>query len=266
MDPDGMAIALAVVAGQAVLLYLLSRRLIMGLVVRTLAARSRGRVGRLVLLLLRLPGNLLHEWSHAAAYLVSGYTISRIGSCLSDPEGRGYCTPGRPWSPVHWRPLAAGVASVLPLFVGALAIRSLASWLDVSLPAADLVRDDLGPVIDRLVSDLGGFVRGLDWRAWETYAFWYLALSIGAELAPSEVDLRRGAPILLVLCVGLVLFAYALPQMEARRDTELAIYRGLWWLVRTLSAALFAGLVGCGLVGSVAALVALALGGGEEEG
>ncbi len=265
MDPDALAAACAIVAGQTILLHLLSRRLLMGLVVRTLAARGSGRLGRSVLLLLRLPGNLLHEWSHAAGYIVSGYRIDDVASCLSDREGRGYCTPGRPWSPIHWRPLAAGVASVLPLFVGALVIRSLASVLGIALPAADLVDEGVAPVASRLWSELGTFVVGLDWRAWQTYLFWYLALSIGAELAPSGTDLRRGGPVLCMSFAIVVLFVYAVPHMELRAETRLAVYAGLWGLLRTLSAALFAGLVGCGLVGAAAGLIALLVGGGRGQ-
>jgi hypothetical protein len=249
------------VAGQTVLLHLVSRRLLLGVVMRTFATHSAGRSGRLVFLILRWPGNLLHELSHAAGYLVSGYGIGDIATCLSDRQGRGYCKPGRPWSPVHWMPLAAAVASVLPLFVGAVALRSLATALEVPLPQADLVTEGIQPVASRLLGDLGDFVRQLDWHAWETYAFWYLALSIGAELAPSHADLRRGGPVLCVLCGLLVLFIYAVPHMELRRETAEALYNGFWWLLRTLSPALFAGLLGCGLVGVVAGLIALACGG-----
>lgn len=265
MDPDTLAAACAIVAGQTILLYLLSRRLLMGLVVRTLAAHTSGRLGRSLLLLLRLPGNLLHEWSHAAGYVVSGYTIADIASCLSDRQGRGYCTPGRPWSPIHWPPLAAGVAAVLPLFVGALVIRSLAGLLGIDLPAAALLDEAPRSAASHLWSDLGAFVLGLDWRAWQTYLFWYLALSIGAELAPSDTDLRRGGPVLAALLGIVVVFVYAVPHMELRSETGLAIAGGLWWVLRTLSAVLFAGLGGCGLVGAVAGLLALALGGGGRQ-
>jgi hypothetical protein len=161
--------------------------------------------------------------------------------------------------------LAAGVASVLPLFVGALVIRSLASLLTVPLPATDLLEEGMRPAASCLWSDLSGFILGLDWQAWETYLFWYLALSIGAELAPSETDLRRGGPVLCLLGAMLVLFIYAVPHMELRAEAGAAVYGGLWWLLRTLSAALLAGLVGCALVGVVAGLVALALGEGAPD-
>ena len=260
MDPEALVIAFALVAGQTILLHLISRRLILGVVVKALAARSSGRSGRLLFLFLRLPGNLLHEWSHAAGYVLSGYRIEDIASCLSDRQGRGYCKPGRPWSPLHSMPLAAAVASVLPLFVGALIIRSLSGWLGVHLPEADLLEEGLGPVAGRFWSDLAGLALGLDWQAWQTYLFWYLALSIGAELAPSDTDLRRGGLVLCLLAALLVLFIYAVPHMDLRAETAAALYGGLWGFLRTLSAALFAGLVGCGLVGVAAALVAVAVG------
>jgi len=261
MDPDALAVAFALVVGQVIVLHVISRRLVLGVVVKALAARSSGRAGRLLLLFLRLPGNLLHEWSHAAGYVLSGYRIEDIASCLSDRRGRGYCKPGPPWSPLHSMPLAAAVASALPLFVGALAIRTLGGWLGVHLPEADLIDEGLGPVAARFWPDLAGFALGLDWQAWQTYLFWYLALSIGAELAPSDVDLRRGGLVLCILAALLVIFIYAVPHMDLRPGTAAALYGGLWGLLRTLSAALFAGFVGGGLVGIAAALVAVAIGG-----
>ncbi len=261
MSPNALAIDLGIVAAQAGLLYLVSQRLLLGFVVGAVAARGWGRFGRLVVSFLRLPGNLLHELSHAAGYLVTGYTIGRVATCVADREGRGYCEPGRPWSPVHWLPLASALAALLPLFVGAVAMRQLGGWLGVTLPTADVIGKGVSPALSHLVSDLPAFLAGLDWASWKTYLFWYLALSIGAELAPSDVDLRKGGPLILVLAGLLVLGLYAVPHMEMRPGNATAIYQGVRWLLSTLSAALFAGLVGCGLVGAAAGVVVWLLGG-----
>jgi len=261
MSPNALATDLGIVAAQAALLYLVSQRLLLGFVVGAVAARGWGRLGRVVVGFLRLPGNLLHELSHAAGYLVTGYTIGRVATCVADREGRGYCEPGRPWSPVHWLPLASAFAAVLPLFVGAMAMRQLGAWLAVPLPTADVVGDGVSSAVSDTLTRLPAFLVALNWASWKTYLFWYLALSIGAELAPSEVDLRKGGPLILLGMGLLVLALYAMPHMEMRPATATAIYRGLRWSLSTVSTALSAGLIGCGLVGAAAGVVVWMLGG-----
>jgi len=261
VSPNALAIDLGIVTAQAALLYLVSQRLLLGFVVGTVAARGSGRFGHLVVSFLRLPGNLLHELSHAAGYLVTGYTIGRVATCVADREGRGYCEPGPPWSPVHWLPLASAFAAVLPLFVGAIAMRQLGAWLAVPLPTADVVSGGVSPAASDTLSRLPAFLAGLNWASWKTYVFWYLALSIGAELAPSEIDLQKGGPLVLLGIGLLVLALYAMPHMEMRPATAAAIGRGLRGFLSTASTALSAGLVGCGLVGIAGGVVVWVLGG-----
>jgi hypothetical protein len=257
VNPTAIVIDLGVVAAQAVVLYVLSQRVLLRLVIGTVAAHGRGRVGRFIVNLLRFPGNLLHESSHAAGYLLSGYRIRRLTTCVTDPQGRGYCEPGGPWSPIHWMPLAAAFAALLPLFVGALVMRELGVGLGVPLPEADVTGERLSPVVAAMARSLPGFVAGLNWRAWQTYLFWYLALSIGAELAPSDVDLRKGGPVILAALALLVLGLYAMPHMEMRPENAAIVYGALRSSLRALSNALFAGMVGCGIVGVVGGLAAL---------
>jgi len=252
MAPSALVVGMLVVIGQTLLLFWLSRRLLLGYVLRTLASRSSGARGRRLVSLLRLPGNLLHEVSHAAAYLVSGYRIQRLATCWSDPEGRGYVETGRPWSPLHWAPLAAALSCAAPIVVGALAIHTLGSALRVPLPALDATSQTAGPLAARTLTDVWFLLTHLNWAAWQTYVFWLLAFSIGAELAPSGSDLRQGFVMLCVLVLVLVLGVLAVPQMELRPEGAAALLAGVQWLLSTLSAALFAGLVGCGLVGLVA--------------
>jgi len=182
MTPRSLAIGLAIVIVQTMVLFWLSRWLLLGYVLRTLASHSSGRHGRRLISLLRLPGNLLHEASHAAAYLLSGYRISAFATCFSDPEQRGYVEAGRPWSPLHWGPLSAALSCAAPIVVGALTIRGLASALGVPLPAADVTAEGVQPVVARTVADVYALLMHLDWSAWQTYVFWYLAFTIGAEL------------------------------------------------------------------------------------
>ena len=259
MAPSALVVGMAVVIAQTMLLFWLSRRLLLGYVLRTLASRSSGARGRRLVSLLRLPGNLLHEVSHAAAYLISGYRIHRLATCWSDPEGRGYVETGRPWSPLHWAPLSAALSCAAPIVVGALAIHALGSALGVPLPAMDVTSEGVRPVATRTLTDVWFLVTHVNWPAWQTYVFWLLAFSIGAELAPSGADLRQGFAMLCVLVLLFALGVLAVPQMELRPERADALLAGVQWLLSTLSTALFAGLIGCGLAGLVAGVFAWAL-------
>lgn len=252
MSPSALVVGMLVVIGQTLVLFWLSRRLLLGYVLRTLASRSSSLRARRLVSLLRLPGNLLHEVSHAAAYLVGGYRIHRLATCWSDPEGRGYVETGRPWSPLHWGPLAAALSCAAPIIVGALAIHALGSALGVPLPAVDATSHSAGPLAARTLTDVWFLLTHLNWTAWQTYVFWWLAFSIGAELAPSGTDLRQGFVMLCVLVIVFALGILAVPQTELGPERADALLAGAQWLLSTLSTALFAGLVGCGLVGLVA--------------
>jgi hypothetical protein len=131
----------------------------------------------------------------------------------------------------------------------------------VPLPAADVTGEGVSPVVAHLIARVPSFLAHLNWASGKTYLFWYLALSIGAELAPSDVDARRGGPVVLLFCALLVLGVYAVPHMEMQPEIGRAFYRGLRWLLGVLSQALFAGLVGSALVGAAAGLVVWTLGG-----
>jgi hypothetical protein len=155
--------------------------------------------------------------------------------------------------------LSAALSCAAPIVVGALAIHALGTALRVPLPAMDVTSEGVQPVATRTLTDVCAFVTHLNWAAWQTYAFWYLAFTIGAELAPSGSDLRQGFAMLCVLVLLFVLALFAVPHMELRPERAAAILGGVQWLLSTLSTALFAGLVGCGLVGLVAGAFAWAL-------
>ncbi len=85
------------VAGEAALLYIASR-LVFIWALESVAGRSGLR--RFLLGILRGPGNILHEVSHAVGYTVAGYRVRRVVPFFLDREGRGKCQPGKPWSPL----------------------------------------------------------------------------------------------------------------------------------------------------------------------
>lgn len=259
MTPTPALTGLAIVVGQTVLLFWLSRGLLLGYVMRTLASTSSSPRARRLLTLLRLPGNLLHELSHAAAYLATGYRVGRFATCWSDPEGRGYVETGSPWFPLHFAPFSAAMSCAAPLIVGALAIHALGRVLGIPWPTADVSWQGVRPAAVHLLGEIWRLGAHLDWSAWQTYVFAVLALSIGAELAPSSDDLRQGFVMLCVLVLLLALGILALPHMDLEPETARALWFGAQWLLGTLSTALFAGLVGCGLVGLVAGTLAWVL-------
>jgi hypothetical protein len=249
MTPGALVAGLMIVVAQTLLLFWLSRALLLGYVLRTLAARTSSARSRRLLSLLRLPGNLLHEVSHAAAYLLSGYRVRALATCWSDPEGRGYVETGTPWSPLHWGPLSAALSCAAPLVVGALSIHALGSALDIPLPTLDATSAEVGPAVAGTLTGLWRLLTDLDLLAWQTWVFWFLAFSIGAELAPSGSDLRQGCVMLGVLLLLFAVGLVAVPYMELRPESAEALLGGAGWLLSTLSTALFAGMIGCGLVG-----------------
>ncbi|MFW5866912.1 MAG: hypothetical protein ACOCX2_03785 [Armatimonadota bacterium] len=174
------------VAGEAAFLFVASR-LVFDRVLR--AAWGRAPVRRLLVGILRAPGNLLHEASHALGYYLGGYRVTRLVPFFLDPEGRGYCRAGRAWAPwaVPW--IATGLAALMPLAVGAVALWAVSRLLGVPQdPDALAITADWRRLADILL--------GLDYASWRTWAFIYLALSIGAELAPSDIDLKASLPAL----------------------------------------------------------------------
>lgn len=93
MVPYELFEKLAVVAAQGVLLFVLSRALFVW-VLQALASRNPRARGGWLVLLVRLPGNLVHEISHALGFLICGYRVRRLVPCIFDRAGGGACQPG----------------------------------------------------------------------------------------------------------------------------------------------------------------------------
>jgi hypothetical protein len=131
--------------------------------------------------LVRLPGNLLHEGAHAIATLLCGYTVTGFTVSLFDPAGRGGVRPGPAWLPVARPWLANLIAPVAPVFAGVAALAWLAGY-------------------------------ATDWRDPRAWAAAALAFPVGAELCPSDVDLRAWLPPALVVGGGVGMVAWWRPD------------------------------------------------------
>ena len=172
-----------------------------------------------------------------------------------DPAGRGRCVPGRPWSPLAVPWVATAVAAIMPLVMGTAVLYGLALYLEVPVGEGGLPEAASRPMA--MWDNLRITIQSLDLRDWRTLVFFYAAFSIGAELAPSDVDLRRGLPSLAVLA-GLLA---ALTWYLGGAHPESAAWE---WLSTTLSSVMDAtgsllnfGLLAVGMVALPALVPAL---------
>jgi len=246
---------LGVVLAETALLYLVSEKLLFAWIIGAFATHSRGPYGGCILAVMRLPGNFLHELSHAVAYLLLGYRVHALCTCFGDPDGRGFCLRGERWGP-HGVPLvAAAGAALMPLLTGTVALYGLAWGLGIELPPADGAGSLSGMQgWPDFPTQVLAFLEHLDFGRYETWLFGYLALSIGAELSPSPTDLRRGAPGLLVLLLVLSGWLLAFPNISIPPGWREWTMRYVGALLRSASSLLL-----CALVATTACALPLAL-------
>ncbi len=246
MPLDQLLQKLALVAGQGLLLLVLSRALFVW-VLQALASRNPRRRGGWLVLIVRLPGNLVHEISHALGFVVCGYRVRRLIPCIFDRAGAGACQAGAPWSPLAVPWLATGVAALAPLVVGSLVLYGVARWMDIPLGEQALVASAPGRSV---LQSLYHGLLALDYHSWRTWLFLYLAFTIGAELAPSSTDVALGVPALLVvgtLTLAIILGVYQLaPEAPLRVVVVREVTQALVWLSR---------IFGCAIVTTTAAIV-----------
>ncbi len=156
-----------------------------------LALGSLGRVAGI----LRVPGNLLHELAHAVVMLACGYTVLGFTISAMDPEGRGGVRPGAPWAPWARSWLANLISPVAPVAAGWAALALLREWGGL-------------PGLPRAVAGVLPVATTIPWERWQAWASVLLSMSVAAELAPSDVDLRvwRWPALGLVVVGGFVWF------------------------------------------------------------
>lgn len=169
-------------------------------------------------------GTPVHELSHAFVGKLFG--IKLLSVKLFDPDPRSgvlghvtYQQPPRHWTYTHqW--IGTFFMGIAPLLIGS-GLVALAFTLliqpEVDGRYADAFRELSAQIghgaFDEAARALGGVVRTLfaatfaaGWATrWQTWVFLYLALAIGAHLAPSRADMEGGWPGFLVLLgVGLL--------------------------------------------------------------
>jgi hypothetical protein len=184
----------------------------------TLMGNPPASRGRLLWHLFRLPGNLIHELSHALVLCIVGYRVVCVRLSILDKHGRGEVLAQGRWHRLIPAILGWPAASIAPIVGGIAAIVVLTRVLGVPLPQSPYQATTLG---EELVARWAAVLRNVNLASWQGWLFVLLVLSIGAELAPSDRDLRAGLPSLLivgsVLCLLAAVCYLALPDAVARQ-------------------------------------------------
>ncbi len=209
----------------ALLLPLLVQLSLIFLISRALWSFTGRVYGRGLWALLAGPGVIIHELSHAMAFLLTGAGVRRM--VLFAPRGlpeyggaTGVVVPAR-----NPGTLSRLVASIAPFFgcslVAWLTLRLLLPALMVDPPDFALMPDDLadGGAVRAMLAMIIGYLREmiaavtrLSWADWRTYLALFLGASLGMGAAPSTEDLKLFLPALAILLV-LLLPIFALIQL-----------------------------------------------------
>lgn len=208
-----LAVIIAPLLLQLVLLYVLSGA------VNSIALR---RLGKPLYLLLMWPGVVIHELSHLVGCIVTGTRVREVHLFSPRDEGRGNMVLGFVTHDKPRNPLASSVIGGAPFFGGAAALWALMTFM---LPAvgrattfvpvvansatASAVFQVLGLAARRYAEFVLVAAGKLDWNAWQTYVFIYLAFSLAAHVAPSRADLKNASAGIFLGTILLVLAAYA---------------------------------------------------------
>jgi hypothetical protein len=208
---------LAAATTEAGLLCLFSR-LLFAAGQRATGSHPRGRGGWLWHVL-RLPGNLVHELSHALVLAMMGFRVRRLRLSISDPRGQGEVVVQGRWHPLL--PTAGWVlGSLAPLIGGMLVIAWLTRLMGLTLPPQPVT----GSVGEALVRRASALLASLNFHWWPTYLLLPALVSVAAELSPSDRDLRNSLQGLLLLAALLALVIAAVsscpPTAPARQIVE----------------------------------------------
>lgn len=230
---------------------------------RLLAARLHSRLGWRGVLVTGWLGVPVHELSHAAACLIFGHRVERLSLFAPDPRTGRLGSVQHAWDRRSlYQQAGRFVIGIAPLLGGALLLVALTALLGPAGLATPPVRAgdgwlgalqaavDHARALATALSGEQGLRRGLTWL------YLYLALCVGAHMAPSPADLRGCAPGLALL-LGLALLGNLVAAAlgaDAARAEELA-GAALAPLVACLVVALVLAAAGLLLVTLVTALL-----------
>ncbi len=170
-----------------------------------------GRLGWVLWHLVRLPGNLVHELSHALVLTLMGFRVRRVQVSLFDREhGRGAVYVEGQWHRLVWPEVRWALGAVAPLFGGVAALVAIAHFWGAGARIEPTVARSVG---EALVQRAAGWLATLDFHRAETYLLLWLTFSIAAELAPSENDLRSSLRALAGMACALVALSMAVSSM-----------------------------------------------------
>ncbi len=209
----------------------------------------RASLAQKAFLVLRAPGNIVHESSHALATLLSGYRVAELRFCFQDPQGRGWCRPGRPFAPWAHPLLVRLLSGLAPLAAGTAVIGLLARWTGVPIP--DLTSLE-GP--DQLVTRLAEAVSYLSYREPFTWVFLVGSLFLAAEAHPSGTDLKLASLPLLLLFVVYGSLGILATQIPATEGAISSLLQGTGWVTGWMT-----GYVAVAATGLALGLIALGL-------
>ncbi len=198
------------------------------------------RKGRYIFRFLTLPGVIVHELSHAAGFILTGYKIEKISFGLKNPDEGAYVKPAGRYMPFTIPFIADMITSFAPPVAGSLILILLLKWLGL-MPTVSM--NSVEGMLTSFINAIWYIIKNADYFSLKTYVALFLAMSIGAELAPSRVDLRHAVPntfwslLILVSLSSVCRFSRALDELMG------VLLNFLDAIIISLSVLIFSGVI-----------------------
>jgi len=142
---------------------------------------------------LTFPGLVVHELSHAAGFIISGYRVKAISFGIRNPDRGGYCEPGDKYISLAVPFVADMITSFAPALAGSAVLMLLLNWVGLR-QHFNLELDSFGNTMLSSAGAVLNIFKTADYNDWRTYVFLFLTMSVGVELAPSRVDVKHALP------------------------------------------------------------------------
>lgn len=183
-------------------MYILPLQVIALYVISGYLHRSLASASRILYIVLMMPGTIIHEVSHAVIALLMGahitdFSIMPSGNTLGHVE---YTAPKIPL-------MGNAAISFAPLIGCPALLLLISSTFGVHFdppPGSFDILIETRFLLDGTFS----FITGLDYSNGKTYAFLYLAMTLGAGAAPSKTDIINMLPGLIFIVVTIYVLIY----------------------------------------------------------